>query len=60
MPCWIDVQIFCPATDAHAADSDPENDPFTAASTEVHSRTNKPYISEILVLQGVHDVPNRT
>lgn len=47
-------------TDARAADSDPGNDPFTAASTEVHSRTNKAYISEILVLQGVHDVPDRT
>lgn len=47
-------------TNAHATESDPGNDPFAAASTEVYSRTNELYVLEILILQGVHDVQNRT
>lgn len=48
------------ATDAHVTDSDPGKEPFAAASTEVYSRRSELYVLEILILQGVHDVQNRT
>lgn len=45
---------------AHATDSDPGHDTSAAASVEVYSKTNILCVLQILLLQGVHDVQNRT